>query len=233
MLRRKLRQLTLGNYRRLRYSQLGPVRVFDHIYKNHHWGDAETASGSDSTVAATVSLRDKIRIWIGEYGIRSVADIPCGDHNWFRLVATDSYVGGDIVPAVIEQNRARFPARKFMVLDARSHPLPPADLLLCRHLLDHLSNRDIALFLKNLSRSEFKYAAFSHFPMPAQLPDIVTGCHRLIDLTKPPVSFPRPLEVFVESEEGEQMLTLSLWRFDDLREHLPSGELAGETGFQG
>ena len=80
---------------------------FSAVYEERLWGSAESASGLGSernsgTVRHALAVLDDV---IRTHGIRSIADIPCGDFNWMpELLAAHSdltYVGYDVVPALI------------------------------------------------------------------------------------------------------------------------------------
>jgi hypothetical protein len=62
--------------------------------------------------------------------------------------------------------------------------VPEADLLICKDVLQHLSNRDISIFLKKLSK--FKYCLITNDVDPDTLSsynqDIETGGYRTLDL---------------------------------------------------
>ena len=83
--------------------------------------------------------------------IASVVDAGCGD--WESTQALDwsgiDYRGYDIVGEVIAKNRKKYAAAniQFFAADILTEPLPPADLLICKHVLQHLPNRDVMKFL--------------------------------------------------------------------------------------
>jgi hypothetical protein len=132
------------------------------------------------------------------------------------------YTGGDIVPEVVAEATRRHgsPERRFLVLDLTHAPLPPADLLLCRDCLVHLSYTDIAKAIGNIRRSKINYVLTTTFTAESCFRDIVTGDWRPINLEMPPFSFPQPVELLPE-ECTEQHgafadKALGLWRVRDL-----------------
>ena len=96
---------------------------FSGVYEQRLWGSRESASGPGSeraapTVLLALHVLDTV---IREHGIRSMADIPCGDFNWMpELLAAHpdvTYVGYDVVPALIRDNRLSHPTHEFRLLD--------------------------------------------------------------------------------------------------------------------
>jgi hypothetical protein len=106
------------------------------------------------------------------------------------------------------------------VLDLTSSPLPPADLLLCRDCLVHLSLTDARRALANIRRSDITYLLTTTFPAEPTNVDVVTGDWRPLNLQRPPFGFPEPLELLVEGCTEQQGLfadkSLGLWRVADL-----------------
>jgi hypothetical protein len=93
------------------------------------------------------TLRPRLAALLRRLGIQSLLDLGCGDFNWMRLVdlASVEYLGGDIVPALIQHNVRRYGAagRRFVVMDMLRDSLPKVDLILCREGLVHFSFSDI------------------------------------------------------------------------------------------
>ncbi len=112
-------------------------------------------------------LRSELPAVLTRLGVRNLVDAPCGDCNWRQHleIDLDAYIGVDIVPALIEDNRRRYRHFnwKFEVADLIKDPLPTADAVLCRDALIHLSLADISRALSNIRRSGAKYLlATSH-----------------------------------------------------------------------
>jgi hypothetical protein len=135
-----------------------------------------------------------------------------------------AYIGGDIVPDLIEQNNAKYQSasRQFVVLDLMKDQLPQADMLLCRDCLIHLSFRDIELAIKNIVKSGIPYLLTTHYPHLTLNADIVTGDFRAINLQLPPFRFPKPItvipeDIFPELKDNPNFIReLALWRTQDL-----------------
>lgn len=63
------------------------------------------------------------------------------------------YTGVDIVPRLVERNRAQFANERisFQCVNLTSGPLPAAQLCLIRQVLQHLSNKEIQAVLGQVS----------------------------------------------------------------------------------
>jgi hypothetical protein len=144
------------------------------------------------------------------------------------------YIGGDLVPSVVQANRARFgdEQHEFRVIDLCSDPLPPADLLLCRDALIHFSYFDIWRALANIAASEIAYLATTSYPGSRENWDILTGAAwRHLNLQIEPFNFPPPLMSLPEGFNRPDQVLL-VWRVSDLppsppasrQDSLPDGE---------
>jgi hypothetical protein len=176
---------------------------FTAIYKNNLWCSEESLSGPGSNLSYTKNLRKSLPKIFKKYQIECILDAPCGDFHWMKEVLKGHhrlrYIGGDIVEELINKNRASFVNSNisFEVIDITKDALPPADLMIVRDCLFHLSYADIDLVLENLSHSQIKYLlTTTHiFDSPHVNTDIVTGDFRLIDIFSEPFCFPMyPIE---------------------------------------
>ena len=198
--------------------------TFQLIYETNHWGAAQR-SGAGAALDQTKTLVDGLAGLIRELRVSTLLDLPCGDLSWMRRLdlAGVTYIGADIVPAVIETDRAEFgdPSRSFRVLDLTRDDVPAADLLLCRDCLVHLSFADARAALANVSRAPIAYFLSTTFPGCGENEDIVTGDWRPSKLERPPFSLPTPLRLMSEQcTEGDGLFidkSLGLWRVDQLQ----------------
>ncbi|QLH31127.1 MAG: hypothetical protein HWD62_00590 [Cyclobacteriaceae bacterium] len=142
-----------------------------------------------------------------------------------QLVAFDKevkYVGGDIVPMLIQKNTQSFASERhtFIQLDILKDKLISADVIFVRHCLVHLCYADIRLFLQNLAKSDIKYLLTTSFPLTKNNYDITTGDWRAINLQRKPFCFPAPLAVINErtTENKFQYFdkSLNLYKVSDL-----------------
>ncbi|WP_290962394.1 class I SAM-dependent methyltransferase [Gracilimonas sp.] len=88
-----------------------------------------------------------------------VCDMGCGDFNVGKELVkhTKKYVGVDIVPDLIERNREKFEADhlEFRCLDIAEDEWPPADCVILRQVLQHLSNAEIQRIVSKLYNYEY------------------------------------------------------------------------------
>jgi hypothetical protein len=225
-----LRRLHPELYRRL---QAGPMErtlagneldsraeAFEQAYRSGIWtSTGESLSGDGSSLAYTEELRRALPDALRELGVRTLLDVPCGDWNWMSQIdlPVERYIGGDLVPAVVEENEARFgnAQTEFRVIDLCVDALPAADLLLCRDALVHFSYADIWRAISNVLDSEITFLATTTFPGTKENADLVTGIHwRHLNLEAAPFRFPPPLRSL---REGSEERRLGVWRVSELR----------------
>lgn len=197
---------------------------FHNIYYSNHWAGSKTVSGQGSDEEQTREISIQIPALARMLDIRVLLDIPCGDFHWFGKMDIDleRYVGGDIIDALIEQNKAKYaaPNRSFIRADLLNDPLPEADMILCRDCLVHFSFADIERAIDNIRKSGSTYLLTTTFPECDENIDITTGDWRIINLEKPPFSFPVPIKIINEKcSEGHGTYadkSLGLWKISDL-----------------
>ena len=211
------------------------ARVFERAYKTGVWtSTGEARSGDGSSLAFTESLRQALPATLRELDVDTLLDVPCGDWNWMSQVElpVTSYIGGDLVEAVVEENQRRYGNRQrsFRVIDICTDALPSADMLLCRDALVHFSLADIMQTLRNISRSEITYVAMTSFPTTLVNADQVTGLSwRPINLEAAPFHFPAPLCLIPEGPIAKTRSAtvheraLGVWLVRDIaaRVHVP------------
>lgn len=194
-------------------------QVFSKIYKDNVWGkkqrgDSAFYSGDGSHEPQTVNTYvAAIRDFLDSIGPpRDLVDLGCGDFNIGSQIAQSgkSYLGCDIVPDLISHNMATFGTDTlgFRVLDIVDDPLPKADVIFIRQVLQHLSNADIQKFCDKIVGSCEYLVVTEHLPKnPKFVPNLDQGHGagiRLDDgsgvvLTAPPFRFsPRSQKVLCE-----------------------------------
>jgi hypothetical protein len=104
------------------------------------------------------------------------------------------YHGFDVVAAVIEQNKARYTAPNvhFGVANIVTDELPAADLLVSKHVLQHLPNGDVAKFIRRLGKYKHVLLVDSVEAESLSAPnlDIEVGEFRPLDPTREPFKLP-------------------------------------------
>jgi hypothetical protein len=190
----------INDYLKIFKPKVSPAQsVFTEIYDKKMWGsNAEGLgwSGGGSSVEATSVYRAFLQDFLKQRQIQSVVDLGCGDWEFSKLIDWGSinYLGLDVVNSVVERNIARY-AREtvhFRQFDALQNELPAGQLLICKDVLQHLSNEDIIAISPQFKK--FKYCLITNGIDPVTLSsdnhDIARGDYRPIDLSKPPFNIP-------------------------------------------
>ena len=196
--------------KKLIFNQDTSEKRFDLIYKTNFWSSNESVSGYGSELKNTINIEKEIINIIKKYQIKSILDAPCGDFNWVKNILDKelSYIGGDIVQEIIDNNIRKFKSNniKFIKLDITDESLPDSDLMICRDCLIHLSFQSIKLFFENFRKSNINYLLLTTYKMKDTTKeidnlDIPDGEYREIDLSKPPFYLPKPLEEILDKQE--------------------------------
>lgn len=147
---------------------------FSRIYSKGVWNKNQRhvpKSGPGSSLQATKEVRTVISNVIQELGVRSMADVSCGDMTWMPSVELHGakYFGYDIVDSVIRSNRQRFKTERpdftFSRLNAIRQMIPQSvDLIFCRQALQHLRPNETIQALKNFVNSGSKYLLTTTYP---------------------------------------------------------------------
>lgn len=199
-------------------------QAFERIYAEGLWATDQRGkgtSGGGSTIEATKFYRRFLQDFLAAYAIRSVVDAGCGDWEFSQAVDWSGvqYLGVDIVPAVIEANQRRFskPNIRFAVADIVREDLPPADLLLVKDVLQHLSNADIARFARQFGRYRHVLLVNDVEPgsLTAEPKDIPSGRYRPIDPTRPPYALPGKKIFAWRDPDGNTKVVVHLQRPTD------------------
>jgi hypothetical protein len=207
------------------FAGLDLAARFERIVKTNLWGAATSVSGLGSEDRATAAIREALPALLRRLGARALLDAPCGDAGWIAACKLDvDYIGIDIVPALIDANirraeRGEF-AGRFVLADITRDALPPADLILCRDCLVHLSFANIGRALARFRASGARFLLTTTFPDWQDNRDCEDGDWRALNLQTAPFGWPAPLELINERCDegggGWQDKSLGLWRFADL-----------------
>src|SRR5579871_3916476 len=199
---------------------------FERIVSTNLWGAETSRSGLGSELAATSAIRSVLPGLLQRLGAKSLLDAPCGDASWIMLCNLKvAYIGVDIVPSLIDANRARVDrgeaVGRFLVADITKDALPRADVILCRDCLVHLSFSNIVRAVAQFVESDAEWlltTTFTEFPSNQDCED---GDWRALNLQQAPFYLPAPRELINERcDEGNgewSDKSLGLWRISDLR----------------
>ena len=162
--------------------------IFSKIYRDRLWAnplyppapDFPYYSGFGSHHEVAVSVYTKyISNFLKSFDKKpDVLDLGCGDFNIGSKIRSlcGSYIATDIVPELIEFNKNKFSTLNvdFRVNDLTdlNDPLPSADVIFVRQVLQHLSNADIQLFLPRLFGNYTWLVITEHVPSHDFIPNI-------------------------------------------------------------
>lgn len=198
---------------------VGRAEAFRHIYRAGIWNRAQSTvpvSGPGSSLDATAIVRRSLPGLLETVGCQTLLDVGCGDQSWISaLRLKQKYIGIDIVPELIEENRRLFPEREYHCLDAVTDDLPEADTVLCREVLFHLGLADGHSLIRNLARKQRRYLIATTDEVTLFNADIQSGDFRFLNLTRRPFRFPKPDYAIADDRLVSGRL-LSVWRFDRL-----------------
>jgi len=197
--------------------------AFDKVYEKRVWGgDSKTTSrsGWGSVVDTNLEWIKALNTIITTEGISTVADFPCGDLFWQfgsrSLNIVDVYVCGDIAKEVIKINKRDYDqhGNKFFVdWDLTSCKLPTVvknkfqtqfidhfDLVIIKHVIQHLPVHKGMKFLKNVVLSKPKFIMVTSHPCniledQSVLHKISAGGFFKQGMDCPPFNFPKPWKV--------------------------------------
>jgi hypothetical protein len=210
-------------------SRADLIDKFSYIHEKNLWGADESRSGLGSSLDATEQVRAALGFVCEKYRINRLVDLPCGDAAWIHCAGLpiNEYVGGDIVPEIIQRNQGRRDDQRvnysveYKVMDITRDDLPFSDLILCRDCLVHLSFKNIEAALMNVAKSGARYLMTTTFPLHEGNIDIQDGDWRLLNFEGKPFFLPPPLEIFNEGceEQGGAYAdkSLALWEVSQVR----------------
>lgn len=141
--------------------------IFSRIYKEKVWGQGEDGEGSSGPGSVFENAKEYISFLKGFLSSRSctsVVDIGCGDWGLSKHINWDGihYYGYDVVESVINKNTSKYGSKniEFFCEDGIYSDTPPADLLICKDVLEHLPNDMILDFIDKLD--SYKYCLITN-----------------------------------------------------------------------
>jgi hypothetical protein len=199
---------------------------FDKVFRQNLFHGKSSKSGNGSSIDQTQEIAEAIPRFAAQLEIRSMLDIPCGDLVWMSRVNLGDikYIGADVAPSLILHLKSKYPDRNLQALNIVQDALPKVDLIFCRDLFVHLTNKDIHCAIKNIKASKSQYLATTTFTNRAinrNLPILTRGvAWRTINLELQPFNFPRP-KVLIDEKctEGSGMFfdkSIAIWKISDL-----------------
>ena len=117
------------------------------------WRSTETPCGAGSELRNTTNVRSSLLEIVKKYKVKTVVDAGAGDLNWMKHMEWDvQYQGYDLYPR----------HESVIQFDLTKETLPKSDLILCCHVLNHLSPDYAQKCIDNFSKSESKYLAVTN-----------------------------------------------------------------------
>ena len=189
--------------------------IFTRIYQQGLWGKdskGEGTSGPGSYVYNALPYIDYLQKFLKQYDIQSVVDVGCGDWRLSQHIDWEdrSYVGIDVVKKIIKKNQKSFfsPKRTFIHGDFQNIDLPKGDLLICKDVLQHLSNKEVQQFTHHIAK--FKHCLITNdvemFSRSSLNNDIRNGQWRTLDLTQPPFELRGSKELTYRSSHATKQI---------------------------
>lgn len=172
-------------------------QVFTKMYQGGAWEPNKANQPNPypgSTMPNTVKYREFLQTFMKNHNIRSVVDVGCGDWEFSQHVDWNGiqYIGYDVVKSIVDADTEHFgtDSIKFIHSDGIATDLPEADLLVCKDVLQHLTNEQICQFIKQFPK--FSYCLITNDVDPSTLTsvnsDTPIGGYRSVDLSQPPFS---------------------------------------------
>lgn len=195
------------------YNKMSTEEIFSQIYANNIWGgEAGTFYSGEGTADPNASKYISLLVsLLKSKSIHSIVEIGCGDFKIMQKVLEQmpqvQYTGVDVVNGLIEYNQQHFANEhiRFQQLNAITEPLPHADLVIIRQVLQHLNNAEVQAIIDKIK--PFKYALITeHVSISDQMipnldkvtgPHIRTRYHSGVFIDQPPFSVPNT-EVLLE-----------------------------------
>jgi hypothetical protein len=175
-------------------------QIFTLIYQNNLWGSNESLSGSGSELKSTSNLRAILPDVLTRYDIHTLLDAPCGDFHWMKELnlssLLDQYYGVDIVDSLIGENELQYSTERirFITMDLVTDVPPRVYLIICRHLMMHLTLKESTSILEHFRLSGSRYLLITSSPQVDRNEELsVTGTYRPVNLRIPPFNLEQPL----------------------------------------
>jgi len=135
-------------------------KVFTNIYQKELWlkDDQGPLSGPGSNPDDAKPYVDFVANVINRLEIKSVLDIGHGDWEMWRdyKFENTNYIGVDLASDLSKLNNEKYGSKNRLFVQVKFEDLlPDAELLLCKDVLQHLTNKDVRNLLSRFSA--FKY----------------------------------------------------------------------------
>lgn len=144
----------------------------------------ELGSGLGSREASLKYKRDVIKGVLNKIKPSSILDIGCGDQLVTKEIPDDIYVGIDLSPIIIEQNRQKYPNRRYIVADFLAEHLQQYEMTTCFDVIIHLDNQEAyRSFVDKVVRCTQAYGIISGYETPPEQGSAITFFHEPLSRT--------------------------------------------------
>jgi len=162
-------------------------RRFSEIYDSNEWA---YSSGVGSMPVNAADYAAFLTNFMHRNAVESVVDLGCGDWQFSRFIDWSKvrYYGTDVVESVVARNRQLFAQSNIVFEPFRSvEELPPADLLVCKDVLQHLPNPLVQHYL-DVFKTKYRYLLITNDDAPEAYlnQDIPAGGWRTLRFDRPP-----------------------------------------------
>lgn len=133
---------------------------FNNIYKT------TKSSGCGSYKENTIFFNKFLIEFVKNNNIKSILDIGCGNFESMEDIVNEfdiNYLGTDISEIIIQHNKQKY-GKNFIKLDVVNTELNiyNQDLIIFRHIIQHLNFKDSQEAIKNIFNSNCKYLLVNH-----------------------------------------------------------------------
>ena len=164
----KIKNLYITN----QFKKLTTEETFKKIYEEKIWeyGDRQKycSGGGSHNLKIIIPYINIISDFLNTKNKPIVIDAGCGDFNLGKnfVKFCRKYFAIDIYDKLIEYNRKKFKLNnlEFLTKDITKDKLPDGDILIVRQVLQHLSNKEIINFLKNIKNKYNYFIVVEHLP---------------------------------------------------------------------
>lgn len=143
------------------FSGLSNAEIFEKIYEEKRWGssvqeDRKYSSGDGTRDKEIVAKYiDAVTYFSSQNpNLKSGLDLGCGDFSVGVAFCDlfEDFKAMDVAKNVIRENKNLYKSKNvsFSALDLTSGKIPSTDVIFVRQVLQHLSNREIEKFVRNV-----------------------------------------------------------------------------------
>lgn len=189
------------------------VKVFSYIYEHDFWNGGSGPGSDPSNAGRYIAL---LQEYFNDPRFNTIVDLGCGDWQIMRNISipiNKSYLGFDVVPSIVEANRAEFTTdnvhfyhtkslREFVDLNVSG------DLLVIKDVMQHWPHDEIQYFLENVL-PRFKYALITNQYDTTKLHHnkaVVLGPEHSLGLIDPPYNLQAALVLEYDGPDHKQVL---------------------------